>query len=216
MDIVRPFPDRWMLLRKMGVPISQSKVEMDLAYRYLTKREPVVYVEIGSYWGGSALVFGGTMPDIGEGGLMILIDARDRGEKVVRKLDAVIGQLRDEGQEVVMIDGFSQAESTVAALDEALAGRKVGAAFIDGSHKYKDVMADYANLRGRMDVGGLMLFHDIFAHRLGSFQAWKDTQRQETKVAEIHDPRPRPESGKFATGIGVVTPFPSSEEGVAL
>ncbi len=46
--------------------------------------------------------------------------------------------------------------------------------FVDGSHKYEDVLTDFAGFFPHVVPGGLVAFHDVLDTWPGVMQAWKD------------------------------------------
>jgi predicted O-methyltransferase YrrM len=47
--------------------------------------------------------------------------------------------------------------------------------FIDGSHKYEDVLADFAGFYPHVVPGGMVAFHDVDESWPGVLRAWNDT-----------------------------------------
>ena len=47
--------------------------------------------------------------------------------------------------------------------------------FIDGSHKYEDVLADFAGFLPHVVPGGIVAFHDVVETWPGVLRAWNDT-----------------------------------------
>jgi predicted O-methyltransferase YrrM len=47
--------------------------------------------------------------------------------------------------------------------------------FIDGSHKYEDVLADFAGFYPHVVPGGIVAFHDVNESWPGVLRAWNDT-----------------------------------------
>jgi len=52
--------------------------------------------------------------------------------------------------------------------------RPIHLLFIDGSHKYEDVVADFENFFPYVVEGGLVALHDVTASWLGPYQAWHE------------------------------------------
>ncbi len=48
-------------------------------------------------------------------------------------------------------------------------------AFIDGSHKYDDVIKDFELIYSLMKMGGWIAFHDIVEGQSGCYRMWNDT-----------------------------------------
>ncbi len=63
------------------------------------------------------------------------------------------------GATLVVIDGYSQATATIAAVKAAVP--YLDFLFIDGGHDYATVKADYLNYAPLVKPGGLIAFHDI-------------------------------------------------------
>lgn len=47
--------------------------------------------------------------------------------------------------------------------------------FVDGSHKYEDVLADFAGFFPHVVAGGIVAFHDVVETWPGVLKAWNDT-----------------------------------------
>lgn len=47
--------------------------------------------------------------------------------------------------------------------------------FVDGSHKYEDVLADFAGFFPHVVTGGIVAFHDVLGTWPGVLRAWDDT-----------------------------------------
>jgi|HubBroStandDraft_4_1064222.scaffolds.fasta_scaffold302426_1 predicted O-methyltransferase YrrM len=47
--------------------------------------------------------------------------------------------------------------------------------FVDGSHKYEDVLADFAGFFPHVVPGGIVAFHDVIETWPGVLRAWNDT-----------------------------------------
>jgi predicted O-methyltransferase YrrM len=46
--------------------------------------------------------------------------------------------------------------------------------FVDGSHRYEDVVADFENFSPYMRSNGLLVFHDVTPEWAGSYRAWHE------------------------------------------
>jgi hypothetical protein len=47
--------------------------------------------------------------------------------------------------------------------------------FVDGSHRYEDVLADFADFLPRVVTGGIVAFHDVCESKPGVWKAWNET-----------------------------------------
>jgi len=64
-------------------------------------------------------------------------------------------------QTAVVIQGDSTSSSVLGQVDDALAGKKIDLAFIDGGHDYQTVLSDFATYGPLVREEGLIVFHDI-------------------------------------------------------
>jgi hypothetical protein len=46
--------------------------------------------------------------------------------------------------------------------------------FVDGSHQYEDVIADFENFFPYVASGGLLAFHDVIPEWNGCLRAWQN------------------------------------------
>ena len=77
-----------------------------------------------------------------------------------------------------MVFGDSHSDATEARLHEALAGRKIDFAFIDGDHSERDVEQDWKLILPLMAPSGIVASHDILPHNNGASEVDRFWRRQ--------------------------------------
>ncbi len=195
---VTVFDARMALADNMGVQVRHDEEQLAELFDAFRSICPDKMIEVGSFRGGTALVFGGMRLR-----QMLLVDMCDR-KKARSFLDRSIEHLRAEGIDVTLFEG----DSACAAADGAAAAfGMVDCLYIDGSHKTRMVIHDYMMFRKYVKDGGLIGFHDVarpkLVKRAWEFmkQAW-DKQGLEYWVigGDEWNRQTRP----WATGIGVL------------
>lgn len=58
--------------------------------------------------------------------------------------------------------------------------------FIDGSHIYEDVMADFASFFPHVVLGGTVAFHDVHESKPGVLKAWNETIKAQLRDIGYH------------------------------
>lgn len=152
--------ERWERATAEGIHVRQGREEFIEACGRIAEAGPLGnMVEIGSLCGGSAFVLAGLLS---KGSKIILVDACDRGPKVLATLDKTVGALRDEGFQVTLVKALSENRETLWAVTEALNDKQIGLCHIDGGHAATTVLADWRNYAVRFLVpGGWAVFHDV-------------------------------------------------------
>ncbi|HEX2540222.1 MAG TPA: class I SAM-dependent methyltransferase [Caldimonas sp.] len=139
---------------RMGVIYRQPSdmcVEDKLFLYALTRGlRPRSVLEVGSRWGGSALIFANAMEDNGGPGQIVGIDPEP---------SAFRASGRDLHGRFHLFEGYSPQALPAAA---ALLPGKIDLALIDGLHVYDAAKADLGGLRPYMAQGGYVLLHDAF------------------------------------------------------
>jgi cephalosporin hydroxylase len=169
----------------------------------VAQRKPEVVVEIGTGTGGSLIAWCEAASPIAT---IISID-KPGGEFGPRYDSSMIPTLQGYarlGQQLHLIEGDSQDPAIVEAVDRICNGRLIDFLFIDGDHSAAAVWADWSTYGMRMEVGGLVAFHDILIHPMNPgcrvHLAWEEI-KQQYEVTEFCDPGdPISQWG----GIGVV------------
>ena len=194
----RAFESRIDLANKLEVQVRHDEEQLSALFAEFLAIGPKKMIEIGSFRGGTALVFGGM-------GLrqMLLVDMCDR-KKARPFLDRSIEHLRAEGIDVTLFEG----DSACAAADGAAAEfGMVDNLYIDGSHKTRMVIHDYMMFRKYVKNGGLIGFHDVARPKLVK-RAWELMKQAWDKQGLVYrivggdewNRQTRP----WATGIGVL------------
>ncbi len=100
-----------------------------------------------------------------------------------------------------LVIGDSRARSTFSEVSLWLDGEPADVLFIDTDHTYRGVSADFANYRGLVREGGLVVFHDILIHphfAVGVSQLWEEIRDRWPSREIISEPL-------SWGGIGVLT-----------
>lgn len=146
--------------RNMATGSCQIPWEIDGAIRHIAAVHPQVICEIGTFDGGTSLLFSRFLPGVE---LMLCIDLYVKNKEMLRLLAPPRQQLR-------FLDMPSSAPRTVARVRELLGGRSLDVLFIDGDHRYEGVNQDFLSYLPLVRKGGLVLFHDIVPDKGG--RAW--------------------------------------------
>jgi len=122
------------------------------------KLKPSVILEIGVHHGGSLKFWEAILKP---GDLLVGVDYEPQLDWNVAASD----------RRIVIVTGNSTAEETVRGVREALGGRLVDFAFLDGSHEYETVRMDFENYAPMVRNGGIIAIHDIWteAKQAGRF-----------------------------------------------
>ena len=156
------FEDRFALTQTLEVECRHDPEEIRQFFNILQLRQCKRMIEVGSYQGGSVLIFAGALLPNSD---ILLIDKCDR-KNAEPKLRKVMDHLRGEGFKVELFKGDSASlEAEAAALDMGT----VDFLYIDGCHDTPMVVCDYLTYRKYVCEGGLIGFHDI---RRPTRRAW--------------------------------------------
>jgi len=126
------------------------------------------FIEIGSAYGGSffcwaSIITGGPAVSVDKA-----IEAKTFKHGITTPNDAITVQLRNELWEeffpnrVHVVDGYSQENASIEAVEKILGSHKVDFLFIDGDHSEEITTLDWQNYSRFVRPGGLVGFHDIF------------------------------------------------------
>ena len=179
---------------KFRVKTTQIPSEIAGLATEVAKLQPKVVVEIGTYEGGTALIWAQLASE-----RVITCDlapAGPRGELIQAFPPP------DSNCRVSVMTGDSHAPAFVERVERELAGKTVDFLFIDGDHREAGVEADYRNYRHLVRPGGLIAFHDIAdkqdqpGNEVQHF--WKRL-KQEAETQEIIEDR-----DQTGFGIGIV------------
>jgi len=138
---------------KFRVKTTQIPSEIEGLAREVEKLEPRVVLEIGTYEGGTALIWAQLARD-----LVVTCDISPPGPR---------GELIEafappgSGCRVSVLTGDSHSADFAGRIERELAGRKVDFLFIDGDHTEAGVESDYRAYRHLVREGGIIAFHDI-------------------------------------------------------
>jgi hypothetical protein len=147
--------------RHMNGGSCQIPWEIESALRLIGDGTPKVLCEIGTFEGGTSLLFIRFLPSLEA---MVCIDIHVKNKEILKLLAPPSLQLK-------FFDMPSYAERTVNKVTEFLGGRAIDALFIDGDHRYEGVKKDFLSYRHLVKDGGKILFHDIVQEK-GTGRAW--------------------------------------------
>lgn len=147
--------------RHMQAGSCQIASEIAGAIDFINEARPSVMCEIGTFDGGTSLLFTRFVKTVD---LMICIDLYVKNKTMLRLL-------APPGRTQLFFDAPSYAPATVQRVSRALTGRKLDVLFIDGDHRYEGVMKDFELYSPLVRDGGLVLLHDIVDDR-GGARAW--------------------------------------------
>jgi len=109
-------------------------------------------LEIGTANGGTLKFFEQVA---GSGGRIITVDSAGRS------FESVPVDFSNPLCDIQFIQGFSQAPETIEKVMQAVGDEPLDFLFIDGSHEYEVVKADFDNYHGLVRPGGIIGFHDV-------------------------------------------------------
>jgi cephalosporin hydroxylase len=180
---------------------AQNDKELQQMIERVQRLQPRVIVEIGTHRGGTLFSFIRSNP---QAELVVSIDlpgGKFGGGYTEPKIKLFQQFVVDRPQtQLACLRVDSHQSSTLAALQQLLAGRPIDALFIDGDHHYDGVRQDFLMYGPLVRPGGLIAFHDIRTNHLNHdvLRFWSDI-RDRYQVEEIcFEERP-------VFGIGIIT-----------
>jgi cephalosporin hydroxylase len=174
----------------------QIPSEIGSAIAVMANARPRVICEIGTYDGGTSILFSKFLPTVE---VMICMDLYVKNKQLLKLLAR-------PGQHVHFFDKSSYDVRTIEQVSTFLDGRAIDVLFIDGDHRYEGVKKDFMLYRQFVRDGGLILFHDIVPDRgLGS--DWAGGVPKLWKELTAHYPHQEfiESRGQNGYGIGVLT-----------
>ncbi len=180
---------------KFRVKTTQIPSEIEALAREVAALKPRIILEIGTYEGGTALIWSQLASD-----RVISCDiapAGPRGE-LIRAFPPP-----GSGCRVTLLTGDSHAPEFRQRVERELGGERVDFLFIDGDHREQGVEADYRNYRHLVREGGIIAFHDIAerqdepGNEVQHF--WKRLKQEVPAVEEFIQDR-----DQVGFGIGIV------------
>lgn len=145
----------------MGAGSCQIPWEIESAIKLIADARPRVMCEIGTFDGGTSLLFSRFLSTVD---LMLCIDLYVKNKEVLKLLAPPNRQLQ-------FFDMPSYSRGAVERVAKLLDGRMIDVLFIDGDHRYEGVKQDFLCYRPFVRDGGLILFHDIVEDK-GGGRAW--------------------------------------------
>lgn len=133
-------------------PCSQKTVELNLLQEFLSSKNIRHILEIGSFKGGTALLWAKMVePD----GMVCCVDLLFSG---MIYWNAPWNNWR---KYIVEIQGDSHSDNTRKKVESVLGERKIDFLFIDGDHSYEGVRRDFMMYSTFVKTGGFVCLHDI-------------------------------------------------------
>jgi cephalosporin hydroxylase len=145
----------------MGAGSCQIPWEIESTINLIAQSQPRVLCEIGTFDGGTSLLFSRFLPTLE---VMLCIDLYVKNKEFLKLLAPPKRSLH-------FLDMPSYTESTVRKVRKRLDGRMIDVLFIDGDHRYEGVKKDFLHYRSLVREGGLILLHDIKESE-GGGRAW--------------------------------------------
>ena len=146
------------LFNQHGPPQNQFELKNLFDWLEVFMPNPKTIVEIGVFKGGTFTFWKNILDNEG---LLVGVDLNDRGY-----IDS-LAQNYSEDRNVKFISGYkSNDRICVQKVKEALEHRPIDILFIDASHVFEDVQADYDIYSKFVRKGGLIIFHDIVGPEL--------------------------------------------------
>lgn len=138
---------------KFRVKTTQIPSEIAGLATEVAKLEPKVIVEIGTYEGGTSLIWAQLASD-----LVVTCDINPPGPRgeLIKAFPPPVSGCR-----VSILTGDSHDADFAARIEHELGGGKVDFLFIDGDHTEAGVESDYRTYLHLVRAGGIIAFHDI-------------------------------------------------------
>ena len=185
--------------RRRGA-VHQHSDELGRVYAELARRQPLVFVEIGSAQGGSLYTYAGACAP---GATIIAVDLANKPRRRV-PLRRTVNRLCAEGYRCHMVRGLSQAPDTFAEVKRILSGRPIDFLHIDGAHDYKSVKRDWELYSALLAPTALCAFHDISREHKGSRRFWREISREYFSRQWILGKTRSMQGGLTRVGIGLL------------
>lgn len=145
----------------MGAGSCQIPWEIESTINLIAQSQPRVLCEIGTFDGGTSLLFSRFLPTLE---VMFCLDLYVKNKEFLKLL-------APPNRVLHFLDMPSYTESTVSKVKKRLDGRMIDVLFIDGDHRYEGVKKDFLYYRSLVREGGLILLHDIKESE-GGGRAW--------------------------------------------
>lgn len=182
--------------RHMGLGSCQIPSEIARALEYIAEIRPEIICEIGTFDGGTSVLFRKFLPTAKT---MICVDLFVKNKSIIKLLASA-------GNQIKFFDMPSHHEQSVSKVKNFLGGQLLDMLFIDGDHRYEGVKQDFLRYRSFVREGGLILFHDI-VETSGRTRAWAGGVPRLWKELAPHYPHveviDKPDQEGF--GIGILT-----------
>lgn len=145
-----------------GVEFPQHAGEFSWLLGHVRELRPATILEVGSRAGGSLFALAMQCPRPALAVSVDLPGARWGYESSRESLLRVAEALGEGGVRTGVVLGDSHSPETLGRAREALEGRPLDFAFIDGDHTYEGARQDWEWYGSLVRPGGLVAFHDIW------------------------------------------------------
>ena len=179
---------------KFRVKTTQIPSEINRLAAEVEKLRPKVIIEIGTYEGGTTLIWSQLASE-----RVITCDINPPGPRgeLIRAFPPPASRCK-----VSILTGDSHSTDFAAEVEKEVGGAQVDFLFIDGDHTEAGVEADYRTYRHLVREGGIIAFHDIADNQDqpgNEVQHFWKRLKQEAVTEEIIEDR-----GQTGFGIGIV------------
>ena len=147
--------------RHMRTGSCQIPWEIESAIKIIADARPQVMCEIGTFDGGTSLLFSRFLPTLE---ILVCVDLHVKNKELLMLLS-------QPGQHLHFIDMASNSKRALNKIAKILDGRMIDTLFIDGDHRYEGAKNDFVCYRPFVKTGGTILFHDIVDDK-GRGRAW--------------------------------------------
>lgn len=155
--------------------VGQTPPEIICTLQKIKKLKPKIILEIGSASGGFIYLLSATLGN--SEATFITIDPYKKGTKYEKQFYTYKHTTENlkhfyPKNNYLCIRNRSNSKEAQEELRKYLGGNKIDFLFIDGGHKYEEVLDDWKNYSRFWDENGLVAFHDIIAYEEVN-KAWK-------------------------------------------
>ncbi|MFC1643437.1 CmcI family methyltransferase [Myxococcota bacterium] len=144
-------PTTWPKNRWWGIPTMQNPLDSWITQEIISETKPDIFVECGSFHGGSAALWAMVLSQVNPGGRVISIDIEDKMAEA-RKLPIV-------RERVEFLVGSSTAPEIVAKVKQRVQGKRV-LVLLDSDHRKAHVLNELKAYSPLVQVGDYLIVQD--------------------------------------------------------
>ena len=194
-------------LRGNGIPLSQSRLEMEMLIEYMKNNghaQNDVFVELGSYYMGSTYVYS---MFVRPGGHIVSVDMANPRPHRFRSI--ALNAMRGTHSVTVITANTNDAVEAV----RRETGEKIDYLHIDAGHTYESVKRDFDNYSPMVRPGGVIQLHDICLMTdlqecsggvPGVFTLWEQIKKKYNTHEFVDQEFDDPAAPGSRVGIGIV------------